>query len=153
MLSMTMEYALRAAVFLAERTGGSCTVQEIAQETQVPTDYLSKVMRSLCRASLVKSRPGRHGGYELQSDPSALTLFDVFQAVEPIREIVHCPLNKPCHAKNLCSLHSALNCAAKSFAASLQSTTLASLCGAKNSPEVLAANLALAPGNATGAGR
>ena len=55
LLSQTVEYALRAAVHLARESGG-CTSEEIARATKVPSAYLAKVMQSLGRAGLVRSR-------------------------------------------------------------------------------------------------
>lgn len=127
-ISLTMEYALRASVFLAQRCGTSCTVHEIAVETQVPTDYLSKVMRDLCRANLVKSRPGRHGGYVLDANPNDITLLEVVEAVEPTKSRDKCPLKKPCHSHQLCPLHRAVRVATEAFFDSLKGCTLGALC-------------------------
>lgn len=121
---MTMEYALRAATHLAEAGGRCCTVQQISSKTQVPQDYLSKVMRDLCRAGIVKSRPGRHGGYALGADPSRISLVEVIEAVEPIGIIEKCPLRNPCHAQELCPLHGALRSATESFIVRLRQCTL-----------------------------
>lgn len=126
-LSLTVEYALRAAAFLSQHNGQSCTVQDIAADTQVPPDYLSKVMSDLRRAGLVRSKPGRNGGYTLDRLPSDITLLEVVGAVEPIRLIDRCPLNKPCHAHQLCPLHLALRSAAEALANSLRASTLACL--------------------------
>ena len=119
-----MEYALRAAVFLAERPGLSLTVQEIAQGTQVPSNYLSKVMAALCRADLVKSRPGRHGGYVLNDHNGTVTLYDVTEAVEPIRQVEKCPLGNPAHL-HLCPLHRRLDDAITTIEEEFRRTSLA----------------------------
>lgn len=126
-LSLTMEYALRAAAFLSQHGGQNCPVQDIAAETQVPLDFLSKVMKDLCRAGLVRSKPGRNGGYALDRPPSDITLFEVIGAVQPIRLLDRCPLNKPCHAHQLCPLHLALRSATEAFASSLRVATLGDL--------------------------
>ncbi|MCW5943449.1 MAG: Rrf2 family transcriptional regulator [Fimbriimonadaceae bacterium] len=128
MLSRTMEYALRAMVFLAERPGQNHPVQAISLETQVPPDYLSKVMRDLGRAGLVRSRPGRRGGYELgRTDLAATSLLDVVSAVEPLDTVERCPLSKECHAVELCPLHRAVRSATLDFVDGLRGVTLASL--------------------------
>ena len=54
MFSQTTEYALRAAVYLAQEPERVRTTREIAEATSVPVDYLAKVMRSLVRAGLVR---------------------------------------------------------------------------------------------------
>jgi len=47
MISQTVEYALRAVVHLAAESPESRTTQQLAQVTQVPAAYLSKVLQSL----------------------------------------------------------------------------------------------------------
>ena len=49
MISQTVEYALRAVVAIAQNHGQSCTAERIAQITQVPAPYLSKLMQLLVR--------------------------------------------------------------------------------------------------------
>ena len=50
MLSQTVEYALRAAVCLADNPQVPKTTGDIARMTRVPTAYLSKVLQGLTRA-------------------------------------------------------------------------------------------------------
>jgi hypothetical protein len=49
LLSRTTEYALRAIVWLSDHPESSVTGQAIAAATQVPPDYLAKVMQCLVR--------------------------------------------------------------------------------------------------------
>jgi DNA-binding IscR family transcriptional regulator len=53
MFSQTAEYALRAVVALADSGGQPLTTQQISTVTQVPPDYLAKVMQALGRSGLV----------------------------------------------------------------------------------------------------
>src|SRR6516225_7773433 len=92
LISQTVEYALRAAVYLADRVETPRTTQQIAAATRIPQAYLSKVMQGLSRAGLVESRRGLHGGFTLSHSPEELTIWDVMEAVEPLRRIRTCPL-------------------------------------------------------------
>ena len=56
MISQSVEYALRAVVQLAYHSPNSCTTDEIAKVTQVPSAYLSKVLQGLNKAGIVKSQ-------------------------------------------------------------------------------------------------
>ena len=73
MFSQTVEYALRAVVFLADQKK-ACTTPQIAEVTKVPAPYLAKVLQSLSRGGLVKSQRGLHGGFTLALDPSQITI-------------------------------------------------------------------------------
>ena len=126
MISQTAEYALRAIVYLAAQPGEARTVQQIAEATRVPAGYLSKVMQGLSRAGLVHSQRGLHGGFTLNALPDRLTVYDVVQAVDPIRRITSCPLGLKGHV-NLCPLHRRLDNAMGLVAKALQESTIAEL--------------------------
>lgn len=127
MLSQTVEYALRAAVAIADRYDVPCTNQKIAEATSVPTAYLPKVMRSLVRAGLVGSQRGIHGGFRLRHDPADITILDVVNAVEPIQRIRECPLSIGSHGINLCALHRRLDDALGMVESAFRDTTLSEL--------------------------
>jgi len=126
MFSQTVEYALRAVVYLASQEGAPRTTQEIAQATQVPTGYLSKVMQGLGRKHLVQSQRGLHGGFILTRSSHELTVLDVIEAVDPIRRIRSCPLGIQGHI-NLCPLHRRLDNAMKLVEDALRKSTIAEL--------------------------
>src|SRR5215207_872981 len=97
MISQTVEYALRAVVYLADCGDEPRTTQQIAGVTHVPPAYLSKVLQGLSKARLVRSQRGLHGGFTLAVDPEQLTIWDVVDAVEPLQRIRECPLGLKAH--------------------------------------------------------
>lgn len=125
MLSQTLEYALRAMVFLASRSGQSCPTEQIALATKVPSAYLAKVMQNLQRSGLVSGQRGVHGGFSLARSPNDLTILEVVEAVEPIGRIKTCPLSLKSHGVNLCPLHRRLDDALAHVERAFGSTTLA----------------------------
>jgi Rrf2 family protein len=80
MMSQTAEYALRAAVFLADQEGNHCTTAEIAEGTQVPQGYLAKVMQALSRGRVVNAQRGPNGGFTLRKPAGELTLWKLLTA-------------------------------------------------------------------------
>ncbi len=126
MFSQTVEYALRAAVFLADQ-GKACTTPEIARATRVPAPYLAKVLQSLSRGGIVRSQRGLHGGFQLASDPSQVTIWDVVQCVEPIQRIRACPLDFSTHRTSLCPLHKKIDSALEAIELAFRGSTLADL--------------------------
>ncbi len=111
MISQTTEYALRAVVWLAANPDKPLTAQQIAEATRVPAGYLAKVLQGLSRAGLLHSQRGLGGGFHLARPPSALTMWDVVQAVDPLKRIQQCPLGFEAHADVLCPLHEQLDAA------------------------------------------
>ena len=127
MLSQTVEYALRAIVYLAKRTDISCRTSEIAEITKVPPAYLSKVLQALRKSGIVNSQRGIGGGVTLGKDPKDLTILEVVQAVDPIQRIQTCPLDLPEHGIKLCPLHRRMDNALKLVEEALAATTLSEI--------------------------
>src|SRR5215470_527471 len=104
-LSQTVEYALRAAVYLADQAPSARTTEQIAEATRVPHAYLSKVLQSMARGKIVTSQRGLHGGFLLARQPDQISILEVVNAVDPVQRIRECPLGFPAHGVNLCPLH------------------------------------------------
>jgi Rrf2 family transcriptional regulator, nitric oxide-sensitive transcriptional repressor len=129
MFSQTAEYALRAVVALADSGGRPLTTQQIAGLTQVPLDYLAKVLQALGRCALVESQRGKHGGFTLARPASRLTILDVLNAVDPLPRIHSCPLELPGHGRQLCPLHRRLDDAVRSVEKAFADTPISDLLG------------------------
>lgn len=125
--SKTVEYALRAVVHLAQNPGEPRKTSVIAESTQVPAAYLSKVLQSLRAGEIVEMQRGIGGGVTLARDPDELTILDVINAVEPIQRITTCPLSLKSHGTNLCALHKRMDKVIEATESAFQSTTLSEL--------------------------
>jgi Rrf2 family nitric oxide-sensitive transcriptional repressor len=136
MISQTVEYALRAVVYLADQ-GESRTVVQIADVTKVPAAYLSKVMQSLSRAKLVHSQRGLHGGFTLTKVPKDITIWEVVEAVEPLQRIRECPLGLAAHRVRLCPLHKRLDDALATIEKAFRDTTMAEVLADPNTSKPL----------------
>ena len=139
MLSQSVEYALRAVVFLA-REGELHTTAQIADAPQVPAACLSKVLQGLERAVIVRSQRGIGGGMTLVPEPDKLTIFDVVSAVDPLQRIESCPLGLREHGVRLCALHRRLDNAMSSVEDAFRNSTLADVLADPN-PSVPLGNL------------
>lgn len=127
MFSQTVEYALRAVVFLANQAPAAKTTDQIANATKVPKAYLSKVLQGLARTHIVHTQRGVGGGITLCKTPAEITILEVVNAVEPIERIQTCPLGLVTHGKHLCPLHRRMDDALASVEEAFQSTTLAEI--------------------------
>lgn len=126
MINATAEYALRAVVFLAGCDDGFVSRERIAQATQVPPDYLVRVLMSLDEAEVLTSQRGRSGGYRLQRNVHELTVYDVIAAVSALPRIEKCPLGIAEHI-HLCPLHKRLDEVAALADAAYRATLIAEL--------------------------
>jgi Rrf2 family protein len=124
-LSQTVEYALRAMVYLAQQGRGPHPTEVVARATHVPAAYLAKVLQSLTQAGLVRSQRGVGGGVTLAKRADEVTMLQVVNAVDPIHRIKTCPLGLAAHGVRLCPLHKRLDDALAMVENAFGSTTLA----------------------------
>ncbi len=129
MISPTAEYALRAVVAIAQGRGELVVTTTLVEMTKVPPGYLPKVLQSLRRAGLVRSKRGLGGGFMLARPPEEITVLEVVETMDPIKRIERCPLDIESHGRILCPLHKRLDEAAEMVAKSFSSTTIAELLG------------------------
>lgn len=116
--------AVHAMSVLARFSGkGPVCSALVAQSVHTNPVVIRRLMSELERANLVRSVAGRAGGFELNRDPSAITLADVYFAVEDesvfrmhkVNPLSNCPvaaqlgkvLSGPLKAAE-CALHSSL---------------------------------------------
>ncbi|HQR06026.1 MAG TPA: Rrf2 family transcriptional regulator [Gemmatales bacterium] len=144
MISQTVEYALRATVYLARHMPQAQTTDEIAKVTQVPRPYLAKVLQGLNRAGIVQSQRGLGGGIALTRKASELTILQIVNAVEPFQRIHKCPLKLSSHGMRLCSLHQRLDDALSAVEKAFSQSTLAEILDEPNDgPPLCEANAQL----------
>ncbi len=127
MFSQTVEYSLRAIVWLAAHPDDPQTNQQIAAATLVPAGYLAKVMQSLGRGGLVSAQRGKHGGFLLAKDAEKISVLDVIDSVEPIGRIRECPLGIAAHGARLCPLHKRLDAAMATIEKAFGATSIAEI--------------------------
>jgi len=114
-------------VTLATGKSSARTALDIARQSQVPLDYLSKILNSLARAGLVVGQRGRGGGFQQVRPAAQITVLEVVTAVDPLKRIKNCPLGLEAHGKTLCPLHRKLDDAVKSVEEAFATTSIESL--------------------------
>ncbi len=137
MISLTAEYALRAIVWIAGRPDAAMGTRDIAEATQVPVGYMSKVLQALARTHLVRSRSGRSGGFVLGRSPDEISVLDVVRAVDPFERIDRCPVGHREHKGELCPLHRRLDHAVAMVERAFAASTIAELVAEATDPSPL----------------
>lgn len=130
MFSQTVEYALRAAVFLASQdaeSGSRMNSEQIAEATKVPQAYLSKVLKQLTHKEIITSARGAKGGFAIARPPDQISILEIVNAVEPFQRIRTCPLGLTAHKNQLCALHCRMDHALETVELELSHSTLAEI--------------------------
>jgi Rrf2 family iron-sulfur cluster assembly transcriptional regulator len=128
LLSQTGKYALRAAIFLAERGGDAVVpVGEIAEALDVPRNYLSKILNQLVRGGVLASVRGPRGGFRLAEGALELPLARILAPVDPVGDR-RCLLGRPeCTDADPCPLHARWRELAEGIDELLEGTSLGAL--------------------------
>ncbi len=129
MLSRSAEYAVRALSLLALRAGdGALHSAEIADELDLPPQFLSKILRRLKATDLVTSQRGRAGGFRLNRSADEISLLAVVQPFQDGQAGVECLLGQAnCSDSHACPLHDRLTGIRQSFHDLLAGTSLADI--------------------------
>ena len=86
-----VDYAVRALSFLAGQPAGKIVSRaDIEKSQEIPSFYLSKIMKDLVSGGLVHSHVGSKGGFTLAKAPHAISIKDVYEAVERRLVLMEC---------------------------------------------------------------
>jgi len=86
-----VDYAVRALAFLAGQPGGKIVSRaEIEKSQDIPSFYLSKIMKDLVAGGLVQSHVGSKGGFTLAKLATSISIKDVYETVERPLVLMDC---------------------------------------------------------------
>ncbi len=88
------EYGIRALVHLALHPGKEVTAAEIAEEQDVPLEYLQKILQKLTRGGFVGAQRGAYGGFYLAKNPEEINLLEVIELMQGKLAMNKCFLGK-----------------------------------------------------------
>jgi len=118
---------LRAVVHLARyATDAPLQAMDLAAATDVPENYLRKVLHELVRAGVLRSTRGKHGGFRLAVPAERLTLLTVVGRFDGISERRRCLLGRSeCSDVRPCPMHHRWKSVAEEIARFFAQTTVA----------------------------
>ena len=108
-ISTKSRYGLRAMVYLA-KSKKTCSIKKIAQNQNISSDYLEKIVSKLEKAGLVKAKRGVQGGYFLARSSQRITVKEITRILEGTttlapciakRKKYDCPLKRTCLTRNV----------------------------------------------------
>jgi Rrf2 family protein len=99
-----VDYAVRALAYLAGQPPGKIVSRaDIEKSQDVPSFYLSKIMKDLVAGGLVSSHIGSKGGFTLAKSASVISVKDVYESVERPLVLMEC-LDKGAQFCSYCSV-------------------------------------------------
>lgn len=106
-LSNQCKYAFLAVAYLAKQKPDRLVpIREIGDNVNVPRPFLAKILATLSRNGVVKTRRGPNGGVMLARPPGQVRLGEVVRIVDGPLENGRCYLGLPqCDDRNPCPVH------------------------------------------------
>jgi Rrf2 family protein len=119
--------ALHACLWMARTPDANCRSREVCGTLGFSAAHFAKVMQSLARAGLVVSCRGPAGGSRLARPPGAITLLQVYEAIDGPMNPARCLLATEACPAACCSLGATLRRANDGLRRAFAQTTLAAL--------------------------
>ncbi|MBP0588968.1 Rrf2 family transcriptional regulator [Paraburkholderia sp. LEh10] len=127
------DYSLRVLLYLAVRSEGLATIQDISDAYGISKNHLMKVVQRLAELGWVETVRGRNGGLRLFEHSSALTVGEVVRAAESDFTLVSCfngsgsgepGAHRECVIQSQCRLKGILEAAREAFFRELDRYTI-----------------------------
>jgi Rrf2 family protein len=126
MFSTTCAYAMRAMCRLAAlRQQGYASMHEICEGSDLPSQFIAKIMRDLAKADLLISAKGRGGGFALAREPGSICLYDIVEVIDGVQQYTSCVLGlTSCDDRQPCPQHDDVKPVRSQILKYLKTTTL-----------------------------
>lgn len=89
-ISKLADYAVVALAALMQSEEEMLSASCLAERGNLPEPTVSKVMKLLCKANIVKSIRGANGGYQFTKDPTQLAVSAIVTAIDGPISIAAC---------------------------------------------------------------
>ena len=94
-LNKKSEYGLRAILVLAAHYGQQLVqIKDIAEQENIPRQYLEQILNQLGKAGVIRSVRGKNGGYQLANPPADVVAAEIIVLLEGGGELT-APANDP----------------------------------------------------------
>lgn len=130
MFSKSCEYGLQAILYIALHASSERRVglQEIAENQEIPSHFLSKILQILVKQKLLSSTKGPNGGFILNRKPEDITLLEVIAAIDGLDIFDRCGIGlKTCSDEVPCPIHNKFKFLRENIRDTLSNETLADL--------------------------
>ena len=99
MLSKTSKYAIRAMIYIAKNTkpNEKIGLKKIAEELDIPSPFLGKILQTLAKRKLLLSTKGPNGGFSVNRNMGDITILKIIEIIDGLDFFNDCLLGLDCH--------------------------------------------------------
>jgi Rrf2 family protein len=112
MLSNASKYAIRAVLFLAEKSdvNNKFGAIEISEHLEIPLRFIAKLLQMLAKRNIISSNKGPKGGFFMTEENLNLKVCDILDVIEVKKVFDTCFLGlTECSDNNPCPVHEIVN--------------------------------------------
>ena len=130
--SRSAEYAIRAFVYLAEVPPGKyAMVKQIAEQSDIPSHFLAKILQQLARQGFLRSSKGPTGGFSLRYPAGEITLLQIVESIDGLADFQRCIGGMTeCNDQMRCGMHDSWKALRSRIIEYLEGTTVEDLANA-----------------------
>jgi Rrf2 family protein len=132
--SRSAEYAIRAFMHLASVPPGKyAMVKNVAEQSDIPTHFLAKILQQLARKGFLRSSKGPTGGFALRKPAAEITMLELVESIDGLADYQRCPGGmSECNDDQPCGLHDSWKLLRDRIIEYLERTTIAELAEARD---------------------
>lgn len=108
MFSKTCEYAIRALIFIAQKSkdGSRVGIKDISAGIDSPEYFIAKILQDLSRKGFVQSAKGPNGGFYMERKNLQQSVADIVREIDGDKLFSGCGLGlKECSEDHPCPIH------------------------------------------------
>ena len=107
MLSSTSKYALKSIKYIrSQKSDAYYSIDVLSDATDVPREYLAKIVKRLVKAKILESKKGPCGGIKIHQDAQGKSLYDICLILEdPITKEKCLVGSTECGVHGFCHFH------------------------------------------------
>lgn len=108
MFSRTCEYAIRALIYIAQKSknGAKVSIKDISLGIDSPEYFIAKILQDLSKKGFVKSMRGPNGGFYMEPKNYNTSIANIVREVDGQSLFTECGLGlKECSNSHPCPIH------------------------------------------------
>ncbi len=127
-ISKLADYGTVVMVYLAKNQHLLLNARAISEATKLSVPTVSKILKQLATAGLLRSERGVAGGYQLIQDANEISIADIIYAVEEQRGFTSCSVAQgDCAIEPFCAIQGNWRLISRAIESALEGVTLAQL--------------------------
>jgi len=132
--SRMADYGVLLLGHFARHADDLASTSELAESCHMPRPVVANLLKEFCKAGLLESRRGLHGGYRLARPAEEISLLDILSVIDGPVQLIDCAVLDmgaagSCDYEDVCPSRSPMRAVHRKIIGVLKGVTLAELIG------------------------